>query len=79
MKLNSYKNHPKTPKSNQRLFNYIELLDGKFSVNFRKKANMAKISQTPLRRFTPSNKPFEEKIKIKKLGFVKENISSNKN
>ena len=40
---------------------------------------MAKISQTPLRRFTPSNKPFEEKIKIKKLGFVKENISSNKN
>ena len=79
LKLNSYKNHPKTPKSNQRLFNYIELLDGKLSVNFRKKANMAKISQTPLRRFTPSNKPFEEKIKIKKLGFVKENISSNKN
>ena len=78
-KVNNYKNHPKTPKSNQRSFNYIELLDGKFSVNFGKNENMAKISQTPMRRFTSSNKPFEEKIKIKKFGFAKENISLNKN
>ena len=65
--------HPKTPKGNQRLYN-LELFDEKNSLKliYSNKLDRIKLSQTTDRKFTPSIKPINRKIKIKKLELKKE-------
>ena len=65
--------HPKTPKGNQRSYN-LKLLDGKNSLKFgfSNILDGIKLNQTTMRKFTPSIKPINQKIKIKRLGLKKE-------
>ena len=70
---NNKKMHPKTPNGNQRFYN-LDLLDEKNSLKFGFSNGLdgIKLNQTTMRIFTPSTKPINQKIKIKKLGLKKE-------